>query len=102
MLPQLGFASEPDDHCETSLEAYEHIKPLLLRVCKDLKKEASDLRLYDPYYCTGKTKKLLQQLGFNNIYNECVFQECVLVVLCSVLCSYGGTRTIEESIALQE
>jgi hypothetical protein len=67
----LEFRSEPDDHCETALEAYEHIKPLLLHLCKDLSKDACDLRIYDPYFCTGKTKKLLKSLGFSQVYNEC-------------------------------
>lgn len=70
-LPALEFSSEPDDHCETALEAYEHIKPMLLRLCSDLKKDACDLRIYDPYFCTGKTKKLLSGLGFTQVYNEC-------------------------------
>ena len=67
----MEFSSEPDDHCETALEAYEHIKPMLLRLCSDLKKDACDLRIYDPYFCTGKTKKLLSGLGFTQVYNEC-------------------------------
>jgi hypothetical protein len=70
-LPALEFKNDPDDHCETALEAYEHIKPLLLHLCKDLNKDACDLRIYDPYFCTGKTKKLLKSLGFPQVYNEC-------------------------------
>lgn len=84
-LPALEFSSEPDDHCETALEAYEHIKPLLLRLCQDLNKDACDLRIYDPYYCTGKTKKLLSELGFTQVYNECDPRAPCSSVQCSVM-----------------
>jgi hypothetical protein len=69
-IPTLNFSSDPDDHCETSLESYEQVKPLLLQLCKRLRKDAKSLRIYDPYFCTGQTKQLLASLGFEDMYNK--------------------------------
>lgn len=73
-MPALSFSSDPDDHCETSFEAYEQVKPLLLELCKHLRKDAGNLRIYDPYFCTGQTKQLLASLGFTAVYNEYALQ----------------------------
>eukprot|EP01040_Poterioochromonas_malhamensis_P016227 gene16227-18370_t len=44
----------PDDHCETPVEAYEDIAPLLHLIAKALGKTAETLSIYDPYFCEGK------------------------------------------------
>ena len=35
-----------------------------------LNKTAADLRIFDPYYCTGAVKRHLSTLGFTNVHNE--------------------------------
>ena len=62
-----------NDHFETPLIAYKDILPLLDLVspaASEHKSCRSDHVLYDPYYCNGRTKTLLRQLGFNNIRHE--------------------------------
>jgi len=61
-----------DDHCETPLEAYEHIKPILRRIAKKLlgRKKSKSLKIYDPYYCDGGMIEKLHQLGFPHVYNK--------------------------------
>lgn len=44
------------DHCETPLIAYEDLEPFLQQLAHRLGKPKSDLRIYDPYFCTGKMK----------------------------------------------
>mmetsp|Transcript_6044 Transcript_6044/g.13159 ORF Transcript_6044/g.13159 Transcript_6044/m.13159 type:complete len:319 (-) Transcript_6044:631-1587(-) len=81
-----------NDHFETPLRAYEDILPLLDLVSRSRKgrgvnkakkknkkrkrssPDSTTLRtqhiLYDPYYCAGKAKELLQSIGFRNVVNE--------------------------------
>jgi hypothetical protein len=64
------FATDPDDHCESPLEAYRDILPLLQHLVS-LKKDApSSFRIYDPYYCNGAVVQNLATLGFPNVYNR--------------------------------
>ena len=66
------FDTVEDDHCETGAEAYADIAPLLHKLAKDLGyATTSELKIYDPYYCAGTTKKHLSALGFTHVYNEC-------------------------------
>uniref|UniRef100_A0A7S1SHB1 Uncharacterized protein n=1 Tax=Tetraselmis chuii TaxID=63592 RepID=A0A7S1SHB1_9CHLO len=58
------------DHAETPLEAYRHIAPLLLRLAKRLKVSAEELKIYDPFFCEGRTKARLAGLGFSSVYNR--------------------------------
>ena len=66
----------PQDHCETPLQAYEDIAPLLdlliqqEKLLGGKKASRSGLRIYDPYFCTGKMKQHLARLGFDDVYNE--------------------------------
>uniref|UniRef100_A0A6B2LC48 Uncharacterized protein n=1 Tax=Arcella intermedia TaxID=1963864 RepID=A0A6B2LC48_9EUKA len=60
----------PEDHCETPLVAYQHILPLLALIAEDMKIEKSSLKIYDPYYCEGRVKQNLGELGFPHVYNE--------------------------------
>ena len=61
------FPTDADDHCESPLEAYHDILPLLENLCGDNKK---DFTIYDPYYCNGAVKRNLKSLGFPSVYNE--------------------------------
>ena len=79
------FESNYNDHFETPLVAYQDILPLLklIQSHRDLSnsrdnpqkkrkhnKKDSALILYDPYYCNGRAKVLLQQIGFENVIHE--------------------------------
>jgi len=55
------FPTDPDDHCETPMEAYKHVSYLLT---------ATNISIYDPYYCNGTVKRHLSSLGYNTVYNE--------------------------------
>jgi hypothetical protein len=57
-----------NDHFETPEIAYRDILPLLDFVSG---KSRELHRIYDPYFCNGRTKKLLQDLGFPNVVHEC-------------------------------
>lgn len=65
-----NFDANPDDHCETSAEAYADIAPLLAAYASSLGKTPAELQIYDPYFCAGSVKKNLGKLGFTNVYNE--------------------------------
>lgn len=64
------YKVDDDDHCESPPEAYAHIAPLLENARNALGKEKHELRIYDPYYCTGRMKENLAILGYTNVYNE--------------------------------
>jgi hypothetical protein len=65
-----------NDHFETPLKAYNDILPLLDLVAPsrveevNISRSRADHVLYDPYYCNGRTKTLLHQLGFLSAINE--------------------------------
>mmetsp|Transcript_17451 Transcript_17451/g.33681 ORF Transcript_17451/g.33681 Transcript_17451/m.33681 type:complete len:450 (-) Transcript_17451:240-1589(-) len=65
------FQANPDDHCETSADAYRDVVPVLDLLAGRLKKSREELQIYDPYYCAGAVKTHLLSLGFPNVYNEC-------------------------------
>lgn len=60
------FPTEADDHCESPLQAYRDIVPLLTHLCKT----TESLVIYDPYYCDGSVIRNLNELGFSNVYNR--------------------------------
>lgn len=64
------FEVNPDDHCETSLEAYSHIAPVLEVLAANLGKKKEQLSIFDPFYCAGGMKAHLAHLGFCTVYNE--------------------------------
>jgi len=66
---RLPFESDPNDHCETSPTAYEHIAPILELIARYLGKKNEDLLIYDPYFCAGSVVRHLNKLGFN-VYNK--------------------------------
>lgn len=74
-----------NDHFETPRRAYEDVLPLLdllspdrtpqnAKESKKRKRSSSSNRddhiLYDPYYCAGRAKELLNSLGFPNVQHE--------------------------------
>jgi hypothetical protein len=58
-----------DDHCETPLQAYEHIKRFLSDIATFLNKTIAELIIYDPFYCEGSVVERLRLLGFESVYN---------------------------------
>lgn len=67
---EYSWPTDEGDHCETPLEAYAHIAPLLHVLCARLGKAPSALRIYDPYFCEGRMAEHLLSLGFSNVYNK--------------------------------
>jgi hypothetical protein len=77
--PHAGFPFEvdPDDHCESPLEAYQDVAFLLHSPSCRTGNAAISSRstspppiLYDPYYCNGAVVQNLNRLGFDNVYNR--------------------------------
>lgn len=68
-----------DDHCETPIEAYGHIKPLLKKVAKTIfgLQKSKYLKIYDPYFCDGSMVEKLSRIGFPHAYN--VKEDCYKV-----------------------
>jgi len=71
-VPDFPYPVDPDDHCETPLEAYRDIAPLLSQLAGTINpnNKQQQLRIYDPYYCNGAVVQHLQTLGFPNVYNR--------------------------------
>eukprot|EP00929_Paragymnodinium_shiwhaense_P036372 TRINITY_DN19502_c0_g1_i1.p1 TRINITY_DN19502_c0_g1~~TRINITY_DN19502_c0_g1_i1.p1 ORF type:complete len:378 (-),score=81.57 TRINITY_DN19502_c0_g1_i1:93-1226(-) len=65
------FHVDPNDHCETSPEAFADIVPFLHLLAARLGKKSESIRIWDPYYCAGASKRHLQGLGFPDVYNKC-------------------------------
>lgn len=65
------FDTKSDDHCETGVDAYRDVAPLLSALARALGKKDKDLAIYDPYYCDGAVVRNLATLGFTNVYNRC-------------------------------
>ena len=85
-----------NDHFETPLIAYQDLRPMLKWIqskmrtkqgkdqgggkegesegqtsyCHENKHTEKPFTLYDPYYCNGRTKILLKQLGFDHVVHE--------------------------------
>lgn len=57
-----------NDHFETPKIAYVDICPLLDIISA---KSRECHCIYDPYFCNGRTKTLLCELGFSNVVHEC-------------------------------
>lgn len=65
------YEVDPDDHCESPLEAYEDVIPLLQSYGKWIRKQSnSQLSIYDPYFCNGRVARHLESLGFPEVYNR--------------------------------
>ena len=83
-LPLWPFQPHPADHCETPLVAYQDLAPTLQALASKLYGPittrpavtseviaSSRLRIYDPYFCTGRVKENLRSLGFTEVRNVC-------------------------------
>ena len=68
-MPDFPYPIDADDHCESPLEAYSDIAPLLTLLC-GTNKTSDSLRIYDPYYCDGAVIRNLAELGFSNVSNR--------------------------------
>ena len=72
------------DDCETSLEAYLDVAPLLTKLGAEAGAvPPQSLQLYDPYFCNGGMIQRLKSIGFNNVTNpnsdfyRAVKEDCV-------------------------
>ena len=68
--PSFPYPTNPDDHCETPLQSYKDIVPILKELCKRFGVDKSSMKIYDPYFCDGSVVKHLSSLGFSNVYNK--------------------------------
>eukprot|EP00580_Thalassiosira_gravida_P018560 CAMPEP_0201659332 /NCGR_PEP_ID=MMETSP0494-20130426/2152_1 /ASSEMBLY_ACC=CAM_ASM_000839 /TAXON_ID=420259 /ORGANISM="Thalassiosira gravida, Strain GMp14c1" /LENGTH=398 /DNA_ID=CAMNT_0048136785 /DNA_START=90 /DNA_END=1286 /DNA_ORIENTATION=+ len=68
--PRYSFQVDDTDHCETPIQAYKDLLPILDRIAKSLNKKRSNLIIYDPYYCDGGVKKKLNSYGFTSVINR--------------------------------
>mmetsp|Transcript_11959 Transcript_11959/g.24692 ORF Transcript_11959/g.24692 Transcript_11959/m.24692 type:complete len:331 (+) Transcript_11959:2-994(+) len=65
------YEVDPDDHCESPLDAYKDIVPLLETYRRWIRKQSnSHLSIYDPYFCNGRVARHLELLGFPDVYNR--------------------------------
>ena len=81
MTTLFPFETDPDDHCESPIDAYRDIVPML-RLFDNMKSRTrqdstSSPCIYDPYYCNGAVIKNLETLGFPNVYNR--KEDCYIV-----------------------
>jgi hypothetical protein len=69
--PDFPFPIDPDDHCESPMEAYRDIVSLLTFTGTRIYSKTSFnmLRIYDPYYCDGAVIRNFTELGFSNVRN---------------------------------
>ena len=68
--PAFPYPINPDDHCETPLQSYKDILPILNELCKSDGGSTGSVKIYDPYYCDGSVVKHLSSLGFGSVYNK--------------------------------
>eukprot|EP00927_Polykrikos_kofoidii_P045396 TRINITY_DN39365_c0_g1_i1.p1 TRINITY_DN39365_c0_g1~~TRINITY_DN39365_c0_g1_i1.p1 ORF type:complete len:461 (-),score=48.94 TRINITY_DN39365_c0_g1_i1:105-1487(-) len=68
--PSWEFPVDSSDHCESPFVAYEDLHCVLEQLAKSLGKSKDLLRIYDPYYCTGRMKEHLLKLGFPLVHNQ--------------------------------
>ena len=64
------FPTDPGDHCETPLQAYRDIEPVLAALANALGKTKATLRILDPFYCDGAARRHLHTLGFVSARND--------------------------------
>jgi len=73
------YETDYNDHFETPLQAYQDVKPLIDWLARTISsnsnseggKSPQHIRLYDPYYCNGRTAVLLRnELGYTNVVHE--------------------------------
>eukprot|EP00571_Detonula_confervacea_P007634 CAMPEP_0172322350 /NCGR_PEP_ID=MMETSP1058-20130122/45652_1 /TAXON_ID=83371 /ORGANISM="Detonula confervacea, Strain CCMP 353" /LENGTH=501 /DNA_ID=CAMNT_0013038073 /DNA_START=57 /DNA_END=1562 /DNA_ORIENTATION=- len=68
--PTFPYPTDPDDHCETPMQSYKDILPILNELNKRNGGGKHTVKIYDPYFCDGSVVKHLSSLGFNSVYNK--------------------------------
>lgn len=70
--PPLRHPFEVDycDHFETPAVAYTDVDAVLRAIAAAAGVSAPSLKLYDPFYCAGRAKKLLNAAGYPNVYHK--------------------------------
>ena len=69
--PNYDYEVDYNDHFETPLQAYKDILPILDFIAPETTNiDRKEHIIYDPYYCNGRTKSLLQGLGFEKVVHE--------------------------------
>jgi hypothetical protein len=66
-----GFPYPVDynDHFETPAEAYRDLRPVLDWLTTTISIPVGKT-LYDPYYCNGRAKRLLHEIGYDQVVHE--------------------------------
>jgi len=64
------YQVEYKDHFESPVVAYKDIVPFIDWVASPETDTRSQNIMYDPYYCAGRTKEILQSLGFSSVVHE--------------------------------
>ncbi|KAG2423695.1 hypothetical protein HXX76_015085 [Chlamydomonas incerta] len=64
------FEVDYNDHFETSAAAVDDIQPVLLALCKRLKKTPAQLAVYDPFFCQGGIRRHYTARGFTNFIHR--------------------------------
>eukprot|EP01033_Poteriospumella_lacustris_P015162 gene15162-10851_t len=64
------YEVQPDDHCETPIEAYEDLGCFLNFIAQKLNKTPQELFIYDPFFCEGSMVERMASLGYTNVYNR--------------------------------
>ncbi|CAM9521565.1 unnamed protein product, partial [Discosporangium mesarthrocarpum] len=64
------FPTEYGDHFETPLQAYRDVEGILSLLAKRLGRQRKTLRIWDPYFCAGRTPRLLGELGFPSVFHQ--------------------------------
>jgi len=68
--PSFPFEADYNDHFETPIQSYQDILPVLDFIAYSLSLTRSSLIVYDPFYCNGQAKVLLESLGFVNVKHD--------------------------------
>jgi hypothetical protein len=66
----LPYEVDAADHAETPLAAYEDVAPVLRGLAKSLGKAPAELKVWDPFYCTGAAAKRLATVGFASVHHR--------------------------------
>ncbi|GAX16653.1 hypothetical protein FisN_23Lh218 [Fistulifera solaris] len=66
--PSFPYPTDADDHCESPIDSYQDVLPLLRLLRGNRQPDA--FAIYDPYFCDGAVKENFAKLGFPNVYNQ--------------------------------
>lgn len=64
--PKYNFITDYNDHFETPAVAYKDLKPFISLMGA----AGTESIIYDPYFCQGRMREYLNDLGCSNIINE--------------------------------